>query len=43
MILGHELKALDVMNTLGLWMIGTILGREDYALNAMHNLRLWMK
>ena len=37
-----KLKALDVMDSSGLWMIWTILGREHNDLDAMNDLRLWM-
>ena len=38
----HELKALDVMNNLGQWMIWTVLGRKLKALDAMNSSGLWM-
>ena len=38
---GYELRALDVMNNLGLWMTYTTLGYELKALDVMNNLELW--
>ena len=40
MTLGHELKALDAMNNLDLWMTCSTLGHELRALDAMNNLEL---
>ena len=40
MTIGHELKALDAMNNLGLSMTCATLGRELKALNAMNNFGL---
>ena len=34
---GRELRALDVMNKSGLWMIGMTPGHELRALEAMNN------
>ena len=42
MILGHELKGLDAMNSSGLWMIETTPDQESNALDAMNSLGLWM-
>ena len=42
MTLGHELKALDVKNNLGLWITWATLGRELMALNLMNNVGLWL-
>ena len=39
---GRELKALDVMNNLGLWMAWLTLDRELKVLDVMNNLGLWM-
>ena len=33
----HELRPLDAINNLGLWIIWTILGFEHKALNVMNN------
>ena len=41
-MVGNELRALDAMNNLGLWLAKTTLGRELNALNAMNSSRLWM-
>ena len=38
---GRELKALNVMNNSGLWMIAMIPGHELRALDAMNSSRLW--
>ena len=38
----YELRPLDVMNSLRLWMIWTILSCQPMALNAMNNLGEWM-
>ena len=38
---GRELRALDVMNNSGLWIIEITLGHELRALDAMNNSRLW--
>ena len=40
MTLGRELKALDAINNLGLWMTCFILGRDLRALDVMNNLEL---
>ena len=40
--LGSELRALDAMNNLGLWLTRTTPGHELNALNTMNNSRLWM-
>ena len=42
MILGHEFKALDAMNSSWLWMIGMTLGRDLSALKVVNNLGIWM-
>ena len=42
MTLGDELRALNVMNNTGLWMICKSLSRELKDLNAMKCLGLWM-
>ena len=42
MILSHEPNALDVMNSLGLWMTSKTSGCELKALNATNNLGLWI-
>ena len=42
MTLGLELRALDVMNNLELWLRGITLGHEIWALDSMNNLELWM-
>ena len=42
MILGHEFKALDAMNSSGLWMIGMTLGRDLSVLKVVNNLGIWM-
>ena len=39
-IMGLKFKALDVMNTLGLWMTWTTSSHELSALNAMNNIVL---
>ena len=39
---GLELRALDAMNNLELWLRGTNLGHELRALDAMNSSRLWM-
>ena len=39
----HELKPLNVINSLGLLMTWATLGRELRALDSMNNLGLWMK
>ena len=39
MTLGHELKALDTMNNLGLWLTRMTLSRELTTLKAMNSLR----
>ena len=38
----HELRALDVMNNLELWLRGTTMGDELRALDAMKRSGLWM-
>ena len=38
----HELKPLDSMTNLGLWVILMILGHEEKASNVMNNLGLGM-
>ena len=38
----HELRALDAMNNLGLWMKRATMGHELRALNVMSSSRLWM-
>ena len=38
----YELKLLDGMNILGLWMVEMILGRVPTTLNVMNNSRLYM-
>ena len=42
MTLGRELRALDVMNNLGIWMKRMTPCGEIKALDAMNNLELWM-
>ena len=42
MTLGHELRALDVMNNFRLILTRTTLGRELWALDAMNNSTIWM-
>ena len=42
MIPGHELRALDAMNNLGLWMTRMTSGCELKALDATNSLGLWM-
>ena len=37
-----ELRAVDAMNNLGLWLTRITLGRKVNALNAMHSSRLWL-
>ena len=37
-----ELKALNAMNNLGLWMIWTILGHELKAIDVVYNSGLWI-
>ena len=37
-----ELRTLDVINSLGLWITLATLGRELKALDAMSNTRLWL-
>ena len=37
---GSEVRALDVMNNVGLWLIRITLGYELNALNAMNNSRI---
>ena len=37
-----ELRALDSMNSLGMWMTWTTPGHEPKALDAMNNTVLWM-
>ena len=39
----HDLRPLDVLNSLGLRIISMILGHEPLSLNAMNNSGLWMK
>ena len=41
-ILGHEIKALDAMNNLGLLMTWTTLGCNLRALDAMNGSGLWV-
>ena len=36
MIIGHEVKALDTMNNLKLWMTGSTLSHELKALDALN-------
>ena len=43
MISGHELRALEAMNSSGLSMIGNAPGHELKALDAMNNLGIWMR
>ena len=38
----HKLRALDTMNSSGLWLTVTALGREFKPLDAMNNSGLWM-
>ena len=40
--LGHELRALDAMDNLGLWMTPYNLGHKLKALDATNNLGLWI-
>ena len=42
MTLVCELKALDAMNSLGLWMICNALSCDPRALDAMNSLELWI-
>ena len=42
MVLGHELRSLNAMNSSMLWMIHTILGHELEDLDAMNKSGLWM-
>ena len=42
MTLGLELKALDAMNNLELWLRGITPGHEFRALDAMNSSGLWM-
>ena len=42
MTLGHELRALNVLNNLGLLLMWTTPGHELRVLDAMDNSRLWM-
>ena len=42
MTLDLELKALDVMNNINLWLRGITLGHELKALDAINNSGLWM-
>ena len=42
MTLGHELRALNAANNIGLWMICMSLGHELKDLDVMKNLGLWM-
>ena len=39
---GHELRALNAMTNVGLWLIWTNLGCELRALDAINNSRMWM-
>ena len=38
----HELRPLDAMNNLGLWVIWKILSCKEKALNAMNKSKLWI-
>ena len=40
MTMVHDLRDLDAMNNLGVWLKGTILGYELRALDSMNNSRL---
>ena len=42
MTMVHKLRDLDAMNSLGVWLKGTILGHELRALDAMNSLELQM-
>ena len=42
MALRHELRALDAMNKLRLWMICATLSHELKAMDAMNSSTLWM-
>ena len=42
MTLGHELRALDVMNKARVWMICANLNRELKVMDALKNSTLWM-
>ena len=39
---GYEIRSLNAMNNIGLWMICTSLGRDLKDLDAMKSLGLWM-
>ena len=39
---GCELRALDIMKNVGLWMTGMTPGYDLRALDAMNNSRLWL-
>ena len=38
----YELRPLDAMNNIGLWMIQMIVGIEPMTLNVMNNSKLWI-
>ena len=40
--LGYELKALNAMNNIRLWLKLMNLGYELRAIDAINNLRMWM-
>ena len=40
---GHELKALDAINSSGLWKTCGTLGRELRDLDAMNRFGLWLR
>ena len=42
MTLSHELRALDAMNSIGLWKICATPTREFKAMDFIKNLTLWM-
>ena len=42
MIMGHELRVLNAMNNLVLWLIRITLGREPRAAHVMNSSRLWL-
>ena len=40
---GHDVRALNTMNNIGLWMICMSLGRDLKDLDVMDSTKLWMK
>ena len=40
--MGHELRALNAINSLGLWITLATLGCELWALDAMNSSGLWL-